>query len=315
LVEVKSRTEKRVAGATKQSKADMKGKIIEHAWWLKKEGYRESTIRLRTRLMKRLMKLGANILDPESVKEAIAKQNTWNENTKLTVVNTYTVFLKMIGWTWTPPIYKETRKLPFIPTELEIDQLIASCGKKTATFLQTLKETAMRSGEALNLEWTDVDVDRKVIRVTPEKNSNPRIFKVSNKLIAMLSRLPKKSERVFETTLSSLRGTFYYSRQIAAEKLQNPRIRIIHFHTLRHWKATMLYHQTKDILYVMNFLGHKSIKNTLLYVQLAEVIFKETPEEFTTRVTKSVKGARALIESGFDFVLEMDGVKIFRKRK
>ena len=120
---------------------------------------------------------------------------------------------------------------------------------------------------------------------------------------------------MFETTLSSLRGTFYYSRQIAAEKLQNPRIRIIHFHTLRHWKATMLYHQTKDILYVMNFLGHKSIKNTLLYVQLAEVIFKETPEEFTTRVTKSVKGARALIEAGFDFVLEMDGVKIFRKRK
>jgi len=43
--------------------------------------------------------------------------------------------------------------------------------------------------------------------------------------------------------------------------------------------------------------------------------FKEARDEFTTRVTKSVKGARALIESGFDFVLEMDGVKIFRKRK
>ncbi len=132
----------------------------------------------------------------------------------------------------------------------------------------------------------------------------------------MLNQLPRKSKRVFgETTLGSLRGTFCSSRRIAAEKLQNPRILEIHFHTLRHWKATMLYHQTKDILYVMNFLGHKSVKNTLLYVQLAEVIFKETSDEFTTRVAKSVKGARALIEAGFDFVLEMDGLKIFRKRK
>jgi len=314
---VESRIEKWAAGdTTKLSQAEVKGKIVEYAWWMKKEGYRESTIILRTRIMKRLVKLGANILDPESVKEAIAKQNTWNENTKLNAVNTYTIFLKMSGWTWIPPIYKETRKLPFIPSELEIDQLIASCGKKTATFLQTLKETAMRAGEASNLEWVDVDIDQKVIRVTPEKNSNPRIFKVSNKLIGMLKGLPKKSKKVFgEITLVSLRGTFCSSRRIAAEKLQNPRILQIHFHTLRHWKATTLYHQTKDILYVMNFLGHKSIKNTLLYVQLADAIFQEAPDEFTTRVAKTVKGARALIEAGFDFVLEVDDLKIFRKRK
>jgi hypothetical protein len=69
------------------------------------------------------------------------------------------------------------------------------------------------------------------------------------------------------------------------------------------------------ILYVMNFLGHKSIKNTLLYVQLADAIFQEAPDEFTTRVAKTVKGTRALIEAGFDFVLEVDDLKIFRKRK
>lgn len=77
----------------------------------------------------------------------------------------------------------------------------------------------------------------------------------------------------------------------------------------------MLYHQTKDILYVMNFLGHKSVENTLLYVQPADALFKEASDEFTTRVAKTVKGARALIEAGFDFVLEVDGLKIFRKRK
>ena len=41
-----------------------------------------------------------------------------------------------------------TRKFPFIPTEQEIDDLIAGTSNKVFTFLQLLKETAMRSGES-----------------------------------------------------------------------------------------------------------------------------------------------------------------------
>ncbi len=91
-----------------------------------------------------------------------------------------------------------TWKIPFIPTEQEIGALIAGCGKKTATFLQLLKETAMRAGEANRLEWTDIDTAKRTIILTnPEKNSNPRIFKVSSKLIDMLAALPKTNHRVF----------------------------------------------------------------------------------------------------------------------
>jgi len=32
---------------------------------------------------------------------------------------------------------------------------------------------------------------------------------------------------------------------------------------LRHWKTTMLYHQTSDILCVKEFLGHKKIEDIL----------------------------------------------------
>lgn len=77
----------------------------------------------------------------------------------------------------------------------------------------------------------------------------------------------------------------------------------------------MLYHQTKDILYVKNFLGHKRIENTLPYIRLADALFKDTPDEFITRVAKTVKGARALIEVGFEKVDEFDGIHIYRKRK
>ena len=101
----------------------------------------------------------------------------------------------------------------------------------------------MRSGEANRLEWSDIDTARRVVTLNrPEKGGNPRIFKGSVKLINMLDALSKKSQRVFGDSPVWHKATFYKSRKYIARKLQNPRILRIHFHTLRHWKATMLYY-------------------------------------------------------------------------
>jgi hypothetical protein len=51
------------------------------------------------------------------------------------------------------------------------------------------------------------------------------------------------------------------------------------------------------------------------YIQLAETIFKETTDEFTVRVAKSLDEACNLLEVGFEYVTDMDDVKLFRKRK
>ena len=77
----------------------------------------------------------------------------------------------------------------------------------------------------------------------------------------------------------------------------------------------MLYHKNKDILYVKEFLGHRKIETTLLYVQLAEVIFKEIPDGFTVRVARKPEDIQALLEIGFEYVCEKDGLLYFRKRK
>jgi len=312
LAEVKKDAKNGQAGATMQA-TDAKGKIIEYSFWLLKKGYAESTIKGRTKILKILTKREADLFDPESVKEAIAKQK-WSEGRKANAVDAYTSFLQMHGMTWDPPKYKRIRKLPFIPTETEIDQLIAGCGKRTSTLLQLLKETGMRIGEAWKLEWTDIDSENGTVRVTPEKGSNPRIFKTSTKLMNMLNSLPKnpKSTKVFGWRwLKSQERLFVKERRKIAEKLQNQRILKITFHTFRHWKATMEYHKTKDILHVMQILGHKNINNTLMYTQL--VNFKEN--EYVSKVAKTVKEACQLIEAGFEYVCDVNGAKIFRKRK
>jgi hypothetical protein len=76
-------------------------------------------------------------------------------------------------------------------------------------------------------------------------------------------------------------------------------------------KATMEYAKTKDILHVMQILGHRNIKNTLRYTQLINF----PNDDFACKAAKSVQEATELIESGFEYVCEVDGTKLFRKRK
>jgi len=111
-----------------------------------------------------------------------------------------------------------------------------------------------------------------------------------------------------------LRGralTYGRLRNRAAEKLQNPRIRYITFHTFRHWKATMEYHKTKDILHVQQILDHRNIMNTLIYTQL--ITFEN--EDYHSAVAATVQEARNLIENGFEYVCTHEGIMIYRKRK
>ena len=62
----------------------------------------------------------------------------------------------------------------------------------------------------------------------------------------------------------------------------------------------------------MRLLGHKSIKNTLVYTQLID--FPED-DEFVCKVATTVQEASQLIENGFEYVCAMDDAKLFRKRK
>ena len=294
----------------KPGQTELQGKLLEFLWWVKKQGYKDTTIRGKGSRLRRLLKLGANLLDPESVKEAIAAQK-WFDSGKETTAYAYDLFAKWAGLKWEKPRCKAIRKLPLIPLEREIDDLIAGCNKQIATFLQITKETGARAGEIFNLKWIDIDTEAKTVRITPEKGSNPRSLKISNKLVSMLNSLPKKGENIF-SNYGSLSCTFERNRKKTAYKLGNPRLLKISFHTLRHWKATMEYHRTKDILHVMQILGHRNIKNTLVYTQL---INGDAEDAYVCKAAKTVEQAAELIEAGFEYVCEIEGVKLFRKRR
>jgi integrase len=125
----------------------------------------------------------------------------------------------------------------------------------------------MRCGEAKRLQWTDIDFEKNIVTSNcPEKGSNPRMWKISAKLSAMLNNLPRESQRLLgEGPITSMKTTFIKARRRLAAKLQNPRLTKISFHSFRHWKGSMEYHQTKDPIYVKEILGHKDLKSTQVH--------------------------------------------------
>jgi len=249
------------------------------------------------------------------VKEYLANSK-WNNRTKTKFIGTYTAYLRHKQIAWTPPKYMATARLPFIPTEQEIDMLISGCGKTTSAVLQTLKETGIRIGELVLLTWTNLDTERKTLNITPEKNSNPRILPISNKLIGMLNSLPKNRQTIFQPKKHALRTYLCTQRKALAQKLNNPRLKNISFHTLRHWKGTMEYHKTKDIIHVKTMLGHKSIESTMLYINIESALFLTQNDEWTCKATKETNEATQLVEAGFEYVTTTpDGLMLFKKRK
>jgi len=313
-----------LAGATADL-ATLRGKVVEYAWWLRKQGYKECTCKNKAYVLRRLVDLGVNLYEPESVKELLAKKNLaetyasvkreWSEGYKATVSDAYSLFLQMEGLGWRKPRYQRPQRLAFIPTETELDQLIAACGKVVGTFLQGLKDTGADPGELGAATWTDVDSVKKLLAVNyPVKGHDPRILRVSEEFLARLNRLAKRGEKIFSYV--GLRANFEHQRRRAAAKLENPRLMKIRFTTFRHWKGTMEYHKTKDILHVKKILGHKNIKNTLIYIDYEKAIFGPgATDEFTVRVSSNIQEDRELVEAGFEYVTEREGQKIYRKRK
>jgi len=104
-----------------------------------------------------------------------------------------------------------------------------------------------------------MDVDKTARTVTirnPAKNGMPRQIRVSEKYINILDRQSQNGARA--------RKNFHRSQGHTATKTANSDLRLIRPHTFRHFSATKLYLQTRDIRHVQKKMGHRSITSTTI---------------------------------------------------
>jgi len=274
---------------------------------------KNATVESQVKLIKQLIRKGANLEQTESVENVIAFQKC-TDGRKRNFVHAYSNYLKMQGKTWEAPKYESENKIPWVPSALEVDQLIAGCNQRHGAYLQLLKETGARRGEAFYQKWTDLDLNTKEIRITPEKRSNPRKLRLSEKLVAMLNKLPRKNQYVFGGgNVEDFSQSFRNQRNKTAFNLGNDNIKRINFKSLRHYKGTSEYLKTGDIYHVKRILGHKMIKNTEIYIQTAG---EPGNVEWVSGVASTKEEAMKFIDNGFEYALTTpDNFMIFRKRK
>jgi integrase len=193
----------------------------------------------------------------------------------------------------------------------------AAAPTKLGLAISISKETGLRPIEVMQLRPRDIDLANRAIYPHTAKHGSARVLKISAETqqtltIFLAQHSIAQNSSIFGSWTSDTYGKWFrHYRNKLAEKLSNPALKQIRLYDLRHFYATMLYHKTKDILFVKQQLGHRRLETTLVYTQL--IHFHD--EEYSSAVADTVEKATKLIESGFEYVTEMDGVRLFRKRK
>ena len=304
----------------KQQKATQSTKhtatIVNILWELKKLGRADATIKNISKCLYVLEK-HCNLDNPDSVVTFVA---TYDRNTgyKRNLIMAYEHYTRYCQLEWKKPFYRESAKSPKIPQEQHIKEIMANSPLKLRTAISISKDTGLRPIELMHITLRDIDLEKKTINPETAKHGAPRIVKFNNLSLNLLNKYIAKNnidpnKPLFGKWTSDTYGKWFrYYRNRTAEKMQNPNKKTIKLYDLRHYFATTLYHKTKDILFVKQQMGHKKIETTLVYTQLLQF---DKDDNYTCKIAQTVEQATELIENGFEYVTEMEGLKLFRKRK
>ena len=208
--------------------------------------------------------------------------------------------------------------MPKIPQENKIELIMANTPLKLRTAIAISKDTGLRPIELMRITFRNLDLQNGAIYPETAKHGSPRVLKLKNSTLNILnkylgSRNIGLNDNIFGTWNSDTYGKWFrHYRNKTAKKMQDPSIKGIRLYDLRHFFATMTYHKTKDILFTKQQMGHRKLETTLIYTQLLQF---EKDDNYTCKVAQNVEQATELIENGFQYVTEMDGLKLFRKRK
>jgi integrase len=284
--------------------------ILKTLLFLKREGYPESTIETVGRRLRNIAQ-SCDLFDVDSVKRFIASKKT-SDGYKSNLCDAYSHFLRVNGLVWNRPRYKREKKLPRAPTTENVERIISRASWRYACVFSMLRDTGAMPEELHRTKRRDIDLESGVVSLCGCKYHKPRAIKVKPSTLAMLKRYlaDGSNEQPFPSSRKTYEAWRRYRNDLA-ERLGDPQLKAIRLYDLRHYFGTMLYHRTKDILLTKEQMGHSRIETTLIYTKL----IRFESEDYMCRVAKSVAEAAALIESGFDFVCEMEDAKLFKKPK
>ncbi|MEG7665009.1 site-specific integrase [Hafnia paralvei] len=123
--------------------------------------------------------------------------------------------------------------------------------------------TAMRQGELLSLDWSNINVSRRFATLYDTKNGDDRTVPLNNIAIGCLTNCGIRQEgAVFRYTSNGLKSAWRTA-------LINLKIDDLHFHDLRHEAISRLVELgTLNLMEISSISGHKSLSMLKRYTHL-----------------------------------------------
>ncbi len=168
-------------------------------------------------------------------------------------------------------------------SEIELLRFLADCPAEWRLFFEFLAHTGLRISEAIALIWDDIDLDRRLLRVsrrlyrgrfdTPKSDYGIRTIRLAPKMTESLRR--HRGDRPGDALVFPSETGGYLDPSNTRARVLKPAARKaglpwIGFHTFRHTCATALFHRN-NIKQVQCWLGHHSAAFTLAtYIHLLD---------------------------------------------
>ena len=180
----------------------------------------------------------------------------------------------------------EPRKLPVVLSLEEVTRLLqAAGGPKYQAALGVAYGAGLRASEVVHLAVSDIDTERRVLRIEEGKGKRDRYAMLSPTLLDVLrigwchgraqrQMLPggglfPGQNPVNPLTTRQFNRAFHWARNAAGiDKAVTP-------HSLRHAFATHLLERHVDIRVIQVLLGHKKLESTARYSQVAAKLLRE----------------------------------------
>lgn len=132
--------------------------------------------------------------------------------------------------------------------------------------------TGGRASELLALTKGDLSARDKSVHIAGLKGSKDRDIPLKNSLWDLVWNLAKDkadTDLIFDISYERLQDIWnQYRPQRKTGKTEDGRTKGLGFHSLRHTVGVTLYQKHKNLKLVQQVLGHRSIQNTMIYIDV-----------------------------------------------
>jgi len=240
----------------------------------------------------RHFKQSPEVLGPEEIRTyqlylVHQKKVSWSRFNQ-TVCALRFLYGKTLGKDWAIthiPFPRREKKLPVVLSPVEVVQFFAAIHSfKYRTLLMTAYATGLRLSEVLHLRVTDIDTQRRVLRVQLGKGHKQREVMLSPKLLELL-RAYWKIYRPQRWLFPGQGGQEPLSpssvQRVCVQARRHSGVgKRVSSHSLRHSFATHLLEAGANLRTIQLLLGHSSLSTTARYLHVSKASLAATPSPF-----------------------------------